>query len=139
MLTKKLLGLLTAPGPAVPLTGGPRGEFVVRVGPAAVTAEVAASPDKMERGLAGRKSLDRDAGLLLMPGHEADHQITMRGVLIPLDLVFVDKDLMVVAVVRAVAPDTEKIKAGQPSLYVLEVNAGWCQARGVDVGDLVRF
>jgi len=136
VLTRKILGHISATTPAPQI---PRGEFVVRVGPAAVTAEIVAEPGRMERGLAGRKALARDAGMLFMPGHVGDHPSTMRGVLIPLDLVFIDEGMMVVAIVRNAAPGTDKVRAGQPSLYVLEVNAGWCQASGVDVGDVVRF
>jgi len=100
-----------------------------------VQAEVARTDDERERGLMFRRKLAPEAGMLfVMPG-DRDWTFWMKNTLIPLDLVFADKDGRVVGVVEDARPlDESSRKAGTPSRYVLEVNGGWCQKHGVGVG-----
>jgi uncharacterized membrane protein (UPF0127 family) len=87
-----------------------------------------------------RRHLPIDAGMLFMMGKEKDWTFWMRNTLIPLDMVFIAKDMTVAGVVQNAEPLTETLrKVGKPSLYVLEVNGGWTQQNGVGAGAKVRF
>jgi len=64
----------------------------------------------------------------------------MKNTLIPLDMLFIDRDGRIVgihpdAVPLSVAP----ISVGKPSTYVLEVNGGWAARHGVRPGDTVEL
>jgi uncharacterized membrane protein (UPF0127 family) len=111
----------------------PDGEVTVRV-------EVVDTPAKIERGLMFREHLPPDDGMLFLMGHEYDHAFYMRNTLIPLDMIFIKKDMTVAGVVENATPRTETLRrVGVPSLYVLEVNGGWAAPRKVGPGTKVRF
>ena len=53
---------------------------------------------------------------------------------------FITKDLKVAGVLENMQPlDDTSRGVGRPSLYVLEVNAGWAKAHGVAAGTTVAF
>ena len=109
-------------------------------GDVAVTVEVVATGPKIEKGLMFREHLPPDDGMLFMMGYEHDHAFWMRNTLIPLDMIFIKKDMTVAGVSEMAEPRTESLRqVGVPSLYVLEVNGGWSRAHGVIAGAKVRF
>jgi hypothetical protein len=129
----------TTPIDAAPYVGAkvymttPKGEIAVNV-------EVVATEPKIERGLMYRRHLPLDAGMLFLMGKEKQWTFWMRNTLIPLDMIFIAKDMTVAGVVENAEPMTEVLrKVDRPSLYVLEVNAGWAKTAGVAAGAKVRF
>jgi uncharacterized membrane protein (UPF0127 family) len=106
----------------------------------AVTVEVARTSDELARGLMYRTSLAPDAGMLFVFPETGGHAFWMKNTFIPLDMIFVDEALRVVAVIADVAPHTTELRdPGVPARYVVEVNAGWARARGVGPGARVTF
>jgi len=111
----------------------PEGDIVVR-------SEVVQSPAAVQRGLMYRTHLPPDEGMLFLLGYENDHTFWMHNTLIPLDMIFIGKDMKVVGVVANAEPRTDKTRSvGKPSLYVLEVNGGWAAAHHVAAGTPARF
>jgi len=109
-------------------------------GPQPVTVEVVYTPPKIERGLMYREHLAPDAGMLFFMGTEYDWAFYMRNTLIPLDMIFITKDMTIAGVVANAEPKTETLRrVGKPSLYVLEVNGGWAAAHQATAGAKVRF
>ena len=87
-----------------------------------------------------RTQLAPDAGMLFFMGYERDHAFWMKNTFIPLDMIFIARDLTVAGIVHRAQPGSERLRrAGAPSLYVLEVNAGWAAAHHVTPGGRVRF
>ena len=109
-------------------------------GPKTVDVEVVYTPPKIERGLMFRQHLAPDAGMLFFMGTEYDWAFYMRNTLIPLDMIFITKDMTIAGIVEKAEPKTETLRrVGKPSLYVLEVNGGWAASHGVTSGAKVRF
>lgn len=109
-------------------------------GERAVEVEVVATPPKIERGLMYRQHMDADAGMLFLMGHEQVWTFWMHNTLIPLDMIFITKELTVAGVVDRAEPQTDILrKVNAPSTYVLEVNGGYCASHGVIAGARVRF
>jgi uncharacterized protein len=105
-----------------------------------VTVELARTDAEKARGLMERTSLRDDAGMLFLFDASADHAFWMKNTLIPLDMIFISDDGQIVGIVpRATPGDLRPRSVGVPSRYVLEVNGGWAEARGVATGDRVRF
>lgn len=125
-----------SPNPATQPTvklASPDGELVVKV-------EVVAQGPLLQKGLMYREHLAPDAGMLFLMGVETDHAFYMRNTLIPLDMIFITKDLTVAGVVENAEPRTETLRrVYKTSLYVLEVNGGWTASHHVGVGTRVRF
>lgn len=111
----------------------PKGEVTVRV-------EVVSTPPLLQRGLMYRQHLPLDAGMLFLMGDEDDHAFYMRNTLIPLDIIFITRELTIAGIVENAEPKTETLRrVGRPSLYVLEVNGGWTASHQVVAGAKVRF
>ena len=109
-------------------------------GEVAVNVEVVSTEAKIERGLMYREHLPLDAGMLFMMGFEKEWSFWMRNTLIPLDMLFITKDMHVAGIVENAEPKTETLrKVGVPSFYVLEVNGGWTRKNNVVAGATVRF
>jgi hypothetical protein len=132
---------MTSP-PAKPTPGTTAPKVVLQTadGEATVTVEVVATEGKIQRGLMFREHLPPDDGMLFIMGYESDHTFYMRNTLIPLDMIFITRDLKVAGVVERAEPRTETLRrVYAPSLYVLEVNGGWAAAHKVTAGAKVRF
>ena len=109
-------------------------------GEIAVSVEIVSTPAKIQRGLMYRRHLPTDTGMLFLMGKEYDWEFWMRNTLIPLDIIFIKKDMTVAGIAENAKPlDETLVSAGQPSLYVLEVSGGWTKEHGVTAGTRVRF
>ncbi|MGE5186422.1 MAG: DUF192 domain-containing protein [Acidobacteriota bacterium] len=109
-------------------------------GPLAVDVEVVSTEADIERGLMFREHLDPDAGMLFLLGHDKDWAFWMHNTLIPLDMIFIRRDMTIAGVVQNAEPKTDTLrKVGEPSLYVLEVNGGYCAAHRVAADQKVWF
>jgi uncharacterized membrane protein (UPF0127 family) len=114
--------------------------FATPAGNITVNAEVVWTSDKIARGMNGRTQLAPNGGMLFELGREKNWSFWMRDTLIPLDMIFISKDLNVVGVVANAQPGDERPRRVDGlSTRVLEVNAGWAAAHGVERGTPVRF
>ncbi|MDB4955446.1 MAG: hypothetical protein JWO36_3015 [Myxococcales bacterium] len=105
-----------------------------------VTVEVVSTEAKIERGLMYRQHMPPDDGMLFLLPVEKDWTFWMRNTLIPLDMLFIKRDMTIAGVVENATPKTDTIRSvGIPSVYVLEVNAGWAAQHHVAAGAKVRF
>lgn len=126
-------------GPPKPDTR-PRVILTGTAGEAAVRVEVVETDAAIMRGLMYRQYMAPDDGMLFKMGAEDDWGFWMKNTLIALDIIFITRDLTVAGVLFDMKPmDKKSKKVGKPSLYVLEVNAGWAKAHGIDAGAKVAF
>lgn len=107
--------------------------------PAAMTGLVASSAADRAVGLQGVRQLARNWGLVLDYPERADQALWMRGVLVPLDMIFVD-DGRIVGIVHSAEPGDETARSvGVASRLVIETAGGWCHLWGVLPGQRVTF
>ena len=118
----------------------------VRIDGLTVRAEMARTPEERGPGLGGRPSMPLDEGMLFIFESEGQHSFWMRGMLFPLDFIWISSDRTVVDIIVDVpvepgVPDGELplYRSDQAVLYVLEVNAGVVREAGVQIGDAVTF
>jgi uncharacterized membrane protein (UPF0127 family) len=135
---------MTAPTPTPEPTkpAGPQAKVYLATphGEVAVNVEVVATPPLIEKGLMYRQFLAPDAGMLFLMGQEKQWTFWMHNTLIPLDMIFIKKDMTIAGVVQNAEPKTDTLrKVDGPSLYVLEVNGGYTASHGVNAGAKVRF
>ena len=121
--------------------GDPRVVIATRGGKeAAFEVEVADTPSKREMGLMYRRELAADHGMLFIFPDESVLTFWMKNTPIPLDMIFIGSDLKIVGIVREAVPFTLSARSvGLPSRYVLEINGGAAQKRGIEVGDKIRL
>jgi uncharacterized protein len=102
-------------------------------GDAVCVGELADRPLRRMRGLIGRPGLPAGEGLLLSPA-PAIHTAFMR---FPIDALFLDRDLRVLDIVEQLGP--WRVASKYRARAVLELSAGECARRGVEVGDLLEL
>lgn len=126
--------------PAPPAANGPKVILGTPRGDVTVNVEVVNTKPKIEKGLMFREHLPPDDGMLFFMGAEKPWTFWMHNTLIPLDMIFIKKDMTVAGIVANAEPKTDTLRqVEQPSLYVLEVNGGYCASHGVIEGAKVRF
>jgi len=109
-------------------------------GTASVTVEVANTPEQIKRGLMHRTELAAEHGMLFLMKREKDWSFWMQDTLIPLDMIFITRQLTVAGVIHRATPRSKDLRrVGAPSLYVLEVNGGWADRHGVAAGAKVQL
>ena len=102
--------------------------------------ELALTDAERNRGLMFRESMGADEGMLFVFDRQFNHSFWMKNTLIPLDMLFIDKDRRIVGIVPIAEPQTETARSvGVPSQYVLEINGGLCGKLGIRVGHVVEF
>src|SRR5262245_16641414 len=102
--------------------------------------EVADSPAKRELGLQYRRELASDRGMIFLFPEESQQTFWMKNTPLPLDMIFINRDLKVVGIVEQSVPfslDSRSVDA--PSQYVLEINGGLAKRHGIQAGDRVHF
>jgi YVTN family beta-propeller protein len=106
---------------------------------ARVFVEVPDEEEEHMRGLMFRQHLPWNAGMLFAFDSEEPRAFWMKNTLIPLDMIFIDDNSEVVYIIENVPPCEQdpcpSYPSEEPAQYVLEVNAGFVQQNGVQVGD----
>ncbi len=106
-----------------------------------IDVEIADDSEEQIRGLMYREELSDSEGMLFMFPDEVIRNFWMKNTLIPLDIIFLDKDLRVVHIASDTTPNqtTETYNSILPSKYVLEMNAGWSQIALLSEKDQIFF
>ena len=108
-----------------------------------VEAAIADNRSLRITGLSETDRLPEDRGMLFVYEEEQNLTYVMRNMSFPLDIVFVHADGTIDSVHERRAPNPgengESIRASGEGRYVLEVNRGWTDERGVEPGDRVEF
>jgi uncharacterized membrane protein (UPF0127 family) len=104
-----------------------------------IRVEVAKTPQEMAKGLMGRRHLGQDEGMLFIFETEDYHAFWMKDTLIPLSIAFIDKEGRIVRITDMKPLTLESHSPPTPILYALEMKKGWFSAKGIKVGDIVRF
>ncbi len=100
--------------------------------------EVAQKPEERKLGLKYRKSLKENSGMLFVFGEEGNHSFTMKNTYIPLDIIFIDSSKTIKGIIKNASPMTDgPYSIETESLYVLEVNALFCDKNAVRTGSKI--
>lgn len=138
--TALLITALSAAMPAVaqqiPQTGLP----VVELGAGMhlIHAEVARTDEQRAIGLMARKEMAPNAGMIFVFEQPAQQCFWMRNTLIPLSAAFVADDGTIVNIVEMQPLSDASHCSTKPVRYVLEMNKGWFDKRGLKAGSKLR-
>ena len=108
-------------------------------GPVSFSVELALTPDDRSTGLMNRESMAADHGMLFRFEQTRQVLMWMKNTPLPLDMLFIDDGGTLVGIAKDTTPYSEDIIASPGSVrYVLELNAGTADAKGIAVGNKVR-
>jgi uncharacterized membrane protein (UPF0127 family) len=85
-----------------------------------------------------RTELDEDAGMLFVFPQEQPRSFWMRNTLIPLSIAYIDSDGRIVDIKDMQPLDETPVPSAEPAQYALEVNQGFFEARGIEVGNTLE-
>jgi uncharacterized protein len=102
-----------------------------------VYVEIANTAEERTKGLQGRKTLLENWGMLFVYSEEQELAFWMKDTLIPLDIVFIDKDGTISEINHGMPNDETVIRSNDKAQYALEMNQNWFKDNGMQVGDKV--
>ena len=111
------------------------GEKIIKI-----NAEVADDNEERTKGLMFREKLDENDGMLFVFDNENYQTFWMKNTLIPLDIIFINKNLEVVDIKNAVPCKEEPCtlyKSSKPAMYVLEVNGNFTAKNKIKLGSRI--
>ena len=105
-----------------------------------IDIEVADRPAELNFGLKNRRFLPANGGMLFYYKEEMPRTFTMESVYLSLDILFIDGNREIIRIRKNAQPLTkESIPSGGKAQFVLQVQAGICDAFNIRVGDRVKF
>ena len=122
---------------AVDAVGMKNGVVVLRAGGRTlrVEVEVASTPEQRNHGLMFRRHLNPYQGMLFVFDEEEVQSFWMKNTRIPLSIAYAAADGTILTIADMRPMSLKGTPSGSPALYALEVNQGWFEAHGVNVGD----
>lgn len=105
-----------------------------------VTLEIADTVAERAQGLMGRETLAENAGMLFVWEENTLSSFWMKDTIISLDMLFIDENYRIIFIEENAEPYSEEpITPTSSFRYVLEVNGGLAQQKGIAVGDQVTL
>jgi len=110
-----------------------------------IRAEMMVRPEDLVKGMKFRPSLEPNRGMLFMHSKEGSYAHWMYEVLIPLDMIWMDRNRRIVQVVHHAppcpGPKEQCLSYGgqYPAIYILEVAAGTAARHGLKPGVQLDF
>ncbi len=116
----------------------------IKVGNTSLYVDIAKTDQEKTKGLSGRKSLQDNEGMLFVFENKIQPSFWMIDMLIPLDIIWISDGKIVYINENVPTPVPETPNSQLPLYYpptginyVLEVNAGFSEKHGIEVGDSV--
>ncbi|MBN1271237.1 MAG: DUF192 domain-containing protein [Candidatus Aminicenantes bacterium] len=108
-----------------------------------ITAECAVTEAERALGLMYREKIESDQGMLFIFSREGIYSFWMKNMVIPLDILWLDKNKRIVHIAENVPP-CRKVPCPSygpsiPAMYVLELKAGSAKEHGLKLFQRIEF
>lgn len=113
----------------------------VEMGGKTFSMEVTKTKAELEKGLSGHTPLLKDQGMLFIFSKPDKYGFWMKGMLFPIDIIWIDENFKIVHIENSVYPATypKIFYPDSQALYVLEVSSGQTYTLNLRMGDTVKF
>lgn len=118
------------------------GTPIMHIGDTPIRVQIANTEAERTAGLSGKSGLEENIGGLLFVFDKPEyHSIWMKGMNFPIDIIWINKELVVVGIEKNVLPKTypKTFRPKEPVLYALETDASYADLVGISVGDTVKL
>jgi len=103
-----------------------------------IDIEIADNDYERQLGLMNRQSMEEMQGMLFIFPQERYQSFWMLNTLFSLDIIFVNSSKEIVTIHKNTAPLSEQsYPSTAPAIYVVEVNAGFCDRHNIKLGDKI--
>ncbi|MCO4772957.1 MAG: DUF192 domain-containing protein [Deltaproteobacteria bacterium] len=113
--------------------------ITVDVGGKRVRAEIASTDAQRARGLMYRRSMGKNDGMLFVYPTPEPLSFWMKNTYLPLSIAYIDTRGAIVHIEDMKPLTTNSHPSPKPVPYALEMNKGWFEKNGIDVGAKVTF
>jgi len=141
LMKKRIILLLLVLVPLI-LSAGVR-MIPLHIGNEKFIVEIADTLEKQVTGLMFRKTIAPDFGMLFVYEDDQTRSIWMKNTLVPLDIIYLDRDKQVVDMYLSVPPCKREpcvtYPSREPARYVLELKAGRAIEVNLKLGDRLFF
>lgn len=126
------------------ITSIPSSQPSVTIGQTTIPVEVVISSEAQRKGLGERDSLASASGMLFVFQEKTERVFWMDKMRFAIDIIYINGDRIISIVENAPPPKDGREQlpvypSNGPADRVLEVNAGFAQAHGIRVGDVVTY
>jgi uncharacterized membrane protein (UPF0127 family)/preprotein translocase subunit SecG len=106
-----------------------------------IDIELAEDEEAQTLGLMYRTHLEEFQGMLFIFNRADIHSFWMKNTVLPLDIIFINDKREIIKIHKNTVPYQESpgYSSGKPALYVVEVNAGYCDKFDVKEGDKISY
>ena len=105
-----------------------------------IDIEIADNDYERQLGLMNRESMEEMQGMLFIFPEERFQSFWMMNTLFSLDILFINSQKEIVTIHKNTKPLSEQsYPSSEPAIYVLEVNAGFCERHNVKLGDKIYW
>lgn len=105
-----------------------------------IDIEIADNEYERQTGLMYRESMKEDQGMLFVFEDEEPRYFYMKNTLIPLDIVYLNKNREIVSISKNAVPgDETSLPSNFPAQYVLELNAGLADKWDIEIGNTIEI
>lgn len=101
--------------------------------------EIADDERERQRGLMERTELAENVGMLFVFEQQQQLSFWMKNTFIPLSVAYIDSEGRIIDVQDMEPLDTTRHPSAEPAMYALEVNQGFFEERGIEVGDMAEL
>lgn len=103
-----------------------------------IVAEVASTPLQRQIGMMMRTQMAQNEGMLFVFDQPEPQCFWMRNTLLPLAIAFIGDDGRIVNIAEMQPQSDDSHCSAKPVRFVLEMNKGWFDKRGLKAGDKLR-
>jgi len=105
-----------------------------------IDIEIADDAYSRAQGLMYRRSMPDSVGMFFIFEEENLQEFWMRNTYFSLDIIYVNSKLEIVSIQKYTQPFSEvSLPSKAPAMYVVEVNAGYCENKGIIAGFRITF
>ncbi len=105
-----------------------------------VDIEIVDNQKDIMQGLMFRSHLGPNQGMFFIFTEEEEQIFWMKNTELSLDIIFVSRELRIIHIAKHTVPfSKEPILSINPAKYVVEVNAGYCDAHQIKKLDFIRY
>ena len=110
----------------------------IQIGTRSLEVELADELHERQRGLMHRKEMESDHGMLFVYSAAKLRSFWMKNTYIPLSIAYIGSDCQIVHIASMTPLSTKGVPSVYPAQFALEMNQGWFEANGVQVGDSLK-
>jgi hypothetical protein len=117
------------------------GKRMVSLGGVSVVADIVDTPELREAGLSGKKSLEKNQGMLFVFEKSGFYGFWMKDMLFSIDIIWIDEKKKVVHIETNVLPTSypNVFYPANSAKYVLEIASGFVEENKIRLGDEAIF